>query len=77
MPPEYPEEKYGKSRHSLFDANVPIVHSLNTNVLVNNGWARVGNSYYKGDSVVVYNGVHWILNGNKQVNFLEDLNDKN
>lgn len=54
-------------------SSLPIVHSLSTDVLVKNGWLRMGSTYTKGENSVVYDGVHWVLNEKTRVQFLEDL----
>ena len=72
--PEYPKkEAIGKSKLPLFDANVPVWHSLNGNVLLNNGWTKVGNLYLKDNMTLEYTGVHWILNAKTRVDFLEEI----
>ncbi len=53
--------------------NLSQVHSLSTNVLVENGWVRTGSVYTKWKNSVKFDGVHWILNEKKRVQFLEDL----
>jgi len=37
------------------------------------GWAMV---YKRGDTELSYNGVHWLLDGNKKIYYFEDLSKK-
>lgn len=60
--------------HSLtIGSSLPVVHSLHTNLLISNGWVREGSKYSKGNDVLIFNGVKWILNGQKECEFLEDV----
>jgi len=61
----------------MFNPSIPIKHSLNTYVLVNNGWQKEGSVYTKGENKVVFDGVKWILNGEKRIEFLEDIPNDN
>ena len=54
------------------NSNIPVVHSLHTNLLISNGWVRNGSEYTKGDKKIKYDGVWWWYNG-KRVDFLEDI----
>ena len=69
---ELPEKP--TSTTSGYNPSMPVVHSLHTNLLIQNGWVREGNTYHHQNDVLVYNGVKWILNGSKECQFLEDLN---
>lgn len=57
-----------------FNANVPRVTSISSRELLKLGWERVGDTFQKDNQTITYNGATWRLNGNKIVQFLEDLN---
>ena len=62
---------YKGMRYSIADG-LPIVHSLNSNNLGKDGWKRDGNKYYKGDDIIVYDGIKYRLNG-LVIEFMEDI----
>jgi len=62
---------YKGMRYSIAD-RFPIVHSINSNNLGKDGWKRDGNKYYKGDDIIVYDGIKFRLNGSI-IEFIEDI----
>jgi len=56
-----------------FNPKLKEVHTLHTNLLVSNGWARIGSTYTKGKDKIVFDGVHWTLNEKTRIQFLEDI----
>lgn len=74
--PTFPEQESQSQSSSMgcsFTANVPIVTSLSSRELVKQGWERVGDTFHKDGNTITYNGATWRFNGNKIVQFFEDL----
>jgi hypothetical protein len=61
-----PEEK-----PPTFNPNIPRVTGLNSYVLEKEGWVRMGSTYTKDQNTLVYDGVHWFLNG-QRVSYLHE-----
>lgn len=71
----------------LFSPNLPIVHSITSTALVDDGWEKhettiVRNTqtfqtiYTKGELKIISEGGSFILNGQK-LQFMEDINKQN
>lgn len=56
----------------VIGGRLPVVHSLNSNNLSKDGWGRDGNTYSKGDDIIVFDGIKYMLNG-LVVQFMEDI----
>lgn len=65
-----------KEDKPVFNPSIPVVHSLSGYALVAKGWVRKNGEYTKGEMTLKYTGDKWILNGNKVVEFFEDLKPK-
>lgn len=80
MPPEYPEsESYSQSNSKsfTFGSSIPTVTSLNGYLLGSLGWKHEkGNRYKKGNSIIEFDGVRWMLNSGKKIQFLHELEEE-
>lgn len=79
LPKSEPESKSTNttnlSVNVLIGEKLPIVHTLSGILLEKHGWLHFGrNTMVKGEDKIFYDGVEWILNGDRKIQFLEDIN---
>jgi len=75
----YTRQQYDEMKEKLLKsaggigASLPLVNTLSGYGLEGRGWERKGSTYTKDGNTIVYNGHEWFLNGDKTIQFFQDL----